>query len=187
MPARSKIPYIATFSLLAIVCFAANRQEQPPQKQIILEKQTATEKRKGLPILKKKSSTAKSQYTITNGVTKEHLGRKHYGRTYYPEKFVLKVNGKELGKGESMQTEQKTITVQYGYEWYIPWGNRVGAKEATFTLSDETDQRSITFDGWDAVERIKISSAQKTSQEKAIDTSAISFSQDTANLTRKSN
>lgn len=107
---------------------------------------------------------------ITNGITKKDIGYYKMFSWHYPSEFVLKVDGKPIEPGKSLEFQNRTITITYDYIWQAPWGKTVGAKQVTFEIPQDIDTVTINFANWDNEERISIAGAKKVSKEELIKT-----------------
>ena len=114
---------------------------------------------------------------ITNTITKNDIGYYKAFSWHYPKHFTLKVNGNKIAPGDSIELKENTITIQYDYEWWAPWGNQIGSKKVTYEIPVGVDEIPIKFGGWDEKERTAIPQAKKVSEETAL-ACPISFSPD---------
>ncbi len=112
----------------------------------------------------------KNNIVVINGISKKDIGYYKMFSWHYPTEFVLKVDGKPVEQGKSLETQNRMITVTYDYIWQAPWGKTVGAKEVTFEIPQDLHEVTINFANWDNEERISIPGAKKISKEELIKT-----------------
>lgn len=105
--------------------------------------------------------SSSDQIMVLNAIKPQMLEYKYkiLRKTFCPETFALKVNGKPLNPGDSLvlSNTDKTMVVRYDYSFYNGW--YTGAKEIIFDLSPEKKEYNINF-SWDNEWRVIASGAQ---------------------------
>lgn len=124
----------------------SNRTVEQPRRLVTSDVPAAKEEVKA-------ADAAIKKLTISQDWDKKTLGYKHWTGWYYPSKWILTINGKEVLTFEGKVYDQRTkhITVDASkqlkarFDWEFLGGRRKGWKEIDYKINENADKLELSF------------------------------------------
>jgi hypothetical protein len=123
----------------------------------------------GAPILNNSVSPKQTNKTIKNTITKNDIGYTYLFVKRYPQKFIVKINDRELKSQESTVLKNAdTFEVSYEYEWWAPWQIYKGGSIKKYKIPSTVNEVRISFIDWHNSSKISVANAQLLEEKKIV-------------------